>query len=111
MTAATPSAGATPYLGIENMWRGHVASIDRNVLDVWVKPRPGVEADTTAYGVLDQLQDSLRKSVFQIVIIKIGPGRGESGSSVSFVFDKDREGEWVRLEDPSLLDGIIRAGL
>ena len=43
-----PTPTATAYLGIQRMWRGHVLSINQNVLLVWVAPKSGLSALETA---------------------------------------------------------------
>jgi hypothetical protein len=74
--AAAQTPTATAYLGIEKMWKGHLVSIDRNVLAVWVEPYLKANPYDTANYVLGQLEPALGKSVLQVVVIKVDVAKG-----------------------------------
>jgi hypothetical protein len=109
--AATPTSTATAYLGIQKMWRGHVVSINRNVLVVWVEPHLQADPYDTANYVLGQLEPAMVLSDLQIVVIKVSGAQGIVSTSESYVFVKDAYGRWGRINDKTMLDNIIRAGL
>src|SRR5215472_8309499 len=72
----SPSPSRTGYLGIERMSRGHLATINRNVLVLWVDPSPGEDFYTTVSRVFEGIEPMLAKSDIQIVVVKVTQSKG-----------------------------------
>ncbi len=110
-SAPHPAPTKTAFLGIERMARGHLSSIDRNVVVLWVDPEAGTQSEETAIRVFKGIEPMLHASDLQIVVIKVTKTEGIFTSSESYVFSKAYNGVWQRLDDKEMLQKIIQAGI
>ena len=108
--ASSPTPTKTPYLGIINMWKGHVQSLNRNVLVVWAKPDPGANWIDTSNKVFGGIVKDLVRTDLQIVVINVVRTRGIYTQTESEIL-VNNHGVWEPTKDAKLIDKIILAGL
>jgi hypothetical protein len=101
----------TPFLGIVAMRKGHVDSLDRNVLVVWVRRDPRAPSFETAERVFQFLVRDLDKTDLQLVVINNSVAKGNITQTDSWIFVKGRDGSWSPTHDANLIDKVIQAGL
>lgn len=109
-SANVPSPSPSPYLGIVRGWKGHVQSIDKNVLVFWVNPASGMSPDSTANNVLRHIEPDLRKSAFQVLVVKVMVSQGIVNKTAGYIYLKADNGTWGLTDDQELTDNIIKAG-
>ena len=111
--SAAPAVLATPYLGVEKMYRAFLKSRNEQVLIVSLAAVPrGTDLSARADSVYAGIKGSLQQSDVGIAVIRIPMVRtaNASGDAV-FVYERDPKGVWSRVQDPGLLGAIDRAGL
>jgi hypothetical protein len=108
--AVSPTPIKTPYLGIFKMWKGHVQSLNRNVLVVWAKPDSGANWTDTSNKVFGGIVKDVERTDLQIVVINVVRTRGIYTRTESDVL-VNNHGVWEPTKDANLIDKIILAGL
>jgi hypothetical protein len=117
-STSSPTPSPTPYFGIVKMWKGHPATLDKNVAGLWVVPdvNTGLDPGVAATTVFTHIRPALMKSDSQILIIHVyGPhsAKGITWTSTvhGYIWVKRDDGGWGPLENKELLSRIILSGL